>query len=124
MVGQRHLVSLWFEDLVGLSVTMKIRISHFITKNIEIKETNSTSRVLHTKSQLKPLSPKIVQKKLNKKRVKQNQTKISKKPATGLKLERIVLKRESDYAGVPKREESEIINKIIDREVADFIKNK
>lgn len=95
---------------------MKVRISHFTTKNIEVNEI--------TKS--RPKSPKIVQRERQAKpnTVKTIQTKTTKKPPTGIKLERISLKEEANYAGIPRRQESEVIKKLVDKEAAKFRKIK
>lgn len=63
---------------------MKVWVSHFTTKNIEVNEI--------TKPQPKPSTPKIVQR-----RSESNQKVVqTKKPPTGIKLERISLKTEAN----------------------------
>lgn len=95
---------------------MKVRISHFTTKNIEVNEITKP----------RPISPKIVQKKQQVKpdTVKTIQSKTTKKPATGIKLERILLKEEANFASIPRRQESEVIKKLVDKEATKFRKIK
>lgn len=76
----------------------KVRVSHFTLKNIEINETTIPQ----------PSFPK------------KGPTQSNKKPPTGIKLERISLKKEASYAGTPKYQKSQIIDCIVKKEVAVF----
>lgn len=92
-----------------LGMNKKQRISHFTTKAIEINES--------TRPQ--PFTTNVVLRKSPKHRTKRNQNQLPKR-VVGIKLQRILLQKEADYATVPKRQDSEIVKKIIDKEVADF----
>ncbi len=89
---------------------VKIRISHFTTKNIKV----------NTSTKPQQLPPKIVPSKLNQIKKRTKRPIVPKKPPTGIKLERISLKKEAYYASIPKRQESEVINCIIEKEVSVF----
>lgn len=92
---------------------IKVRISHFTTKNIEANEIPKPSAV--SLSKFIPSKDPVHQIKKERTRALKN-----KKPPTGIKLERIVLKKEANYANTPKYQESEIINCIIKKEVTVF----
>lgn len=115
LVGQ----FVWLNNsFIQNSFDMKVRVSHFVTKNIEVNEiTKPIPKITNIKTKKSTKSKSSSQKVAV---VKKIQTTTTKKPPTGIKLERILLRKESEYASIPKPEQSDIINKIIDKEVTVF----
>lgn len=98
----------------------KQRISHFTTRSIEVNEiTRPQPEITKNIVKNKPTSRLNPASQVNQANRVKRIGKPEKKPV-GVKLERLLLKTEADYASNPKKRHSEIVQAIIDQEVARF----